>query len=456
MSKTGLSNTRKSFIVNMLNKDIYGQNQNMLKNDTEKLSRDEEMYLNYGDICKHDEFCGGCIYQNMSYEQQLKTKNGEVLKLLADKEIKYDEYFGIEPSPEIYGYRNKMEYTFGDMVKDGELTLGMHQKKKFMSIVTVDECQLVDEDFNAILRATLDFCKDKGYSFYNKKSHIGLLRHLILRKGVRTNELLINIVTSSQGSRLMPSHDISKTNQQDDSTIFFQNGFDSKEYVNVLLNLKLNNNIVGILNTINDRLSDAVYCDKLNVLYGRDYYMERIMELDFKVSAFSFFQTNVRAAERLYVEAISWITDFKDKTIFDLYCGTGTISQVLAQKAKKVIGIELVEDAVASAKENAEKNGLTNCEFIAGDVFEVMETLPDKPDLIVLDPPRVGVQPKALEKIVSYGVNRIVYISCNPKTFVENLYYLQYYGYKVEKVKAYDNFAFTKHCECVASLQKTS
>ena len=432
MSKTGLLNIRKSFTANMESKNINNQNTNVFLDEKEKSYRDEDTYLNYADICKHDEFCGGCIYQNMSYEQQLKTKNGEVLKLLTDKEIKYDEYLGIEGSPEIYGYRNKMEYTFGDMVKDGELTLGMHQKKRFMSIVTVDECQLVDEDFNVVLRATLDFCKDKGYSFYNKKSHIGFLRHLVLRKGVRTNEILVNIVTSSQSD------------------------LHSEEYVNLLLRLKLNNSIVGVLNTINDRLSDAVYCDKLNVLYGRDYYMERIMELDFKVSAFSFFQTNVVAAERLYADAISMIDDFEDKTVFDLYCGTGTISQVLAQKAKKVIGIELVEDAVASAKENAEKNGLSNCEFIAGDVFEVMESLPDKPDLIVLDPPRVGVQPKALEKIVSYGVNRIVYISCNPKTFVENLYYLQYYGYKVEKVKAYDNFAFTKHCECVASLQKTS
>jgi 23S rRNA (uracil-5-)-methyltransferase RumA len=182
--------------------------------------------------------------------------------------------------------------------------------------------------------------------------------------------------------------------------------------------------------------------------------MERIMDVDFKVSAFSFFQTNVAAAERLYKEAIAMIDDFEGKTVFDLYCGTGTISQVLAQKAKKVIGIELVPDAVTSAKENADRNGLKNCEFIEGDVFEVMKTLPDKPDLIVLDPPRVGVQPKALDKIISYGVDRIVYISCNPKTLTENLYYLQYYGYKVEKIKAFDNFPFTKHCECIASLRR--
>ena len=380
------------------------------------------------DICVHNEFCGGCSYQGISYEQQLDIKSDEVLKLLKDKSINFGEYLGIEKSPDIYRYRNKMEYSFGDMTKGGEMTLGMHQKKRFMSVITVDECQIVDEDFNTILTATLEFCKEKGYTFYNKKTHIGLLRHLILRRGVRTNEILINLVTSSQ------------------------NEFDKDGYVKAIVDLKLNNRIAGILNTINDGLSDAVNCDKLNVLQGKDYYMEHIMGLDFKVSAFSFFQTNVAAAERLYEDAISMIDDFSDKVAFDLYCGTGTISQVLAQKAKKVVGIELVEEAVFSAKENAIRNGLGNCEFIAGDVFKVMETLSDKPDIIVLDPPRVGVHPNALEKIVGYGVKQIIYISCNPKTFVENLYYLQYYGYQIDKVKAYDNFAFTKHCECVASL----
>ena len=381
-------------------------------------------------ICVHDDFCGGCAYQGMDYEKQLLLKNDEVMRLLKDKDINFEEYHGIEGSPEIYRYRNKMEYTFGDMVKGGEMTLGMHRKKRFMSVITVDECQLVDEDFNKILVATLEFCREKGYLFYNKKSHTGLLRHLIIRKGVRTNEILVNIVTSSQGN------------------------FHGEAYVEHLLNLKFNNNIVGILNTINDRIADAVNCDKLNVLQGRDYYFERIMELDFKVSAFSFFQTNVAAAERLYAEAISMIDDFEDKAVFDLYCGTGTISQVLAKKAKKVTGIELIEESVISAKENADRNGLNNCEFIAGDVFQVMEKLPDKPDIIVLDPPRAGVQPKALEKIIKYEADQIIYISCNPKTFVENLYYLQYYGYNVEKVKAYDNFAFTKHCECAASLRR--
>ena len=382
------------------------------------------------DICKHKELCGGCIHQGMSYEQQLEEKGNDVSMLISKKEIKVGEYLGIQGSPYQYRYRNKMEYTFGDTVKDGPLCLGMHRKKHFMSIVTVDECQLVPEDFNRILSAVLEFCQEKGYSFYHKKSHEGLLRHLIIRYGVRTGELLVNIVTSSQVE------------------------FDDKGFTEMITALELDNRVVGVLRTINDRLADAVYCEELKVLWGRDYYMEKIMGLDFKVSAFSFFQTNVEAAERLYTEAIDLIDDFEDKNVFDLYCGTGTITQALALKAKTVTGVELVSEAVEAAKENAKLNGLDNCSFIAGDVFEVLEKLEQKPDVIVVDPPRVGIHPKALDKILGYGVKQIVYISCNPKSLTDNLMYIQGNGYEVKKIKAFDNFPMTKHVETVCLLSR--
>ena len=382
------------------------------------------------DICKHKELCGGCIHQGKPYEQQLEEKGNDVSMLISKKEIKVGEYLGIQGSPAQYRYRNKMEYTFGDTVKDGPLCLGMHRKKHFMSIVTVDECQLVPEDFNRILSAVLGFCQEKGYSFYHKKSHEGLLRHLIIRYGVRTGELLVNIVTSSQGE------------------------FDDKGFTEMITALELDNRVVGVLRTVNDRLADAVYCEELKVLWGRDYYMEKIMGLDFKVSAFSFFQTNVEAAERLYTEAIDLIDDFEDKNVFDLYCGTGTITQALALKAKTVTGVELVSEAVEAAKENAKLNGLDNCSFIAGDVFEVLEKLDQKPDVIVVDPPRVGIQPKALDKILGYGVKQIVYISCNPKSLTDNLMYIQGNGYEVKKIKAFDNFPMTKHIECICLLSR--
>lgn len=382
------------------------------------------------EICRDSNVCGGCVYQGVSYEEQLKNKAGEVRGLLDKKDIDYGQLLDIEPAPNRYHYRNKMEYTFGDMEKNGSTTLGMHKKKHFMSIITVDQCQLVHDDFNTVLRGVLDFVIEKGYSHYHKKNHRGLMRHLIVRRGVRTGELLVNVVTSSE------------------------EGFDEEAFVAMIRSLPLESEVVGILRTINDRLADAVYCDELRVLDGRDYYMEEIMGLKFKVSAFSFFQTNVEAVENLYSYAIDLIDDFNNKTAFDLYCGTGTITQTLAKKAGKVIGIELVEEAVEAAKANAALNGLDNCEFIAGDVFEVLKNVEEKPDVIVVDPPRVGIKPDALDKIIGYGVDQIVYISCNPKTLTENLYYMQYYGYDVISVKPFDNFPGTKHTEAVALLQK--
>ena len=382
------------------------------------------------EVCRDKDICGGCVYQGVPYEEQLSNKFGEVKGLLDKKDIRYGELLPIEGAPSRYGYRNKMEYTFGDMEKNGPMTLGMHKKKHFMSIVTVDQCQLVHEDFNVILRGVLEFASSRGYTHYHKKAHKGLMRHLIVRRGIRTGELMVNVVTSSE------------------------DGFDENAFVEMIRALPLENQVVGILRTINDRLADAVYCDELRVLWGRDYYNEEILGLKFKVSAFSFFQTNVDAVERLYSYAVSLIEDFENKEVFDLYCGTGTITQVLARKAKEVIGIELVEEAVEAAKANAALNGLDNCRFLAGDVFEVLDSLPDKPEVIVVDPPRVGISSNALEKIIGYGVKQIVYISCNQKSLADNLYYMQYYGYEIKTVKPFDNFPGTKHVETVCLLSK--
>lgn len=396
------------------------------------------MHTANSNICPHNGECGGCVYQGVAYEEQLANKAGEVKALLDEKEIAYGELLPIEPAPSRYEYRNKMEYTFGDMVKDGPTTLGMHKKGHFMSIVTVDECQLVHPDFNIILKATLDFINEKGYSHYHKRKHTGLMRHLIIRRGVRTGEILINICTSSEGE-----------GAKADLT-----GFDEEAYVEIIKGLQLENQVVGVLRTINDRLADAVYCDELRTLYGRDYYNEEIMGLKFQVSAFSFFQTNVDAVEKLYTYAVNLIDDFEGKKAFDLFCGTGTITQVLARKASEVVGVEIVEEAVEMARETAAKNGLDNCRFIAGDCFKVLDSIDDKPEVIVVDPPRVGISNDALDKIVGYGVDQIVYISCNPKSLANNLYYMQYYGYKVVSVKPFDNFPGTKHTECVALLSR--
>lgn len=385
-------------------------------------------------VCPAAEECGGCSYQGVSYEDQLKNKEGEVRGLLRKAGIDESIFAGIEGCPERYAYRNKMEYTFGNGFKEGPTVLGLHKKKSFISIVDASCCMLVPGDFNRVLSATMDFVREKGYSHYHKKFHTGLMRGLILRRGFRTGELLINIVTASCDS----------------------NGalFDEEGYVKKITELELDDTVVGILHTVNDNISDTTTCEELRVLHGRTFYEEEIMGLRFKVGAFSFFQTNVPAAERLYKDAIGLIDGLEGKTVYDLYCGTGTITQAMALKAKKAIGVEIVEEAIETARMSAEINGLSNCEFIADDVQNALSGINDKPDVIVVDPPRAGISPKALSQILSYGVEQIVYISCNPKTMAENLRACIMLGYKPVKIKAYDNFPFTKHTESVCLLSR--
>jgi len=197
-----------------------------------------------------------------------------------------------------------------------------------------------------------------------------------------------------------------------------------------------------------------VKSDRTDILYGQDYFYEEVLGLKFKISTFSFFQTNSLGAEVLYSKAREYVGETKDKLIFDLYSGTGTIAQLLASVAKKVIGVEIVEEAVVAARENAALNQLDNCEFIAGDVLKVIDSIEEKPDLIVLDPPRDGIHPKALDKIIDYGVDRIVYISCKPTSLVRDLVVLQERGYRVDRVCAVDMFPGTVHVETVCLLTK--
>ena len=190
------------------------------------------------------------------------------------------------------------------------------------------------------------------------------------------------------------------------------------------------------------------------ILYGQDYFYEELLGLKFKITPFSFFQTNSLGAEVLYETARQYIGDTKDKVIFDLYSGTGTIAQILAPVAKEVVGVEIVEEAVRAAKENAELNGLRNCTFIAGDVLKVIDGLEETPELIVLDPPRDGVNPKALEKIIGFGVEKMVYIACKPTSLVRDLEMLQGRGYRVERIACIDLFPGTYHVECVCLMTR--
>lgn len=391
-------------------------------------------------LCPHYEVCGGCSYQNMNYETQLKLK-GDMVKHIIDQVCSDYEYEGILGSPMEVGYRNKMEFSFGDEYKDGPLALGLHKKGSFYDIVTVDECQIVQSDYNMILRIVLDFFKDRDIPYYHKMRHSGYLRHLVVRRAIKTGEILIHLVTTSTYAECGESKKISEEELLG-------------QLKEKLLAADYFGSVAGILHTYNDSLADVVQSDRTDVLYGRDYIIEKILGLEFKISAFSFFQTNSLGAEVLYSKAREYVGETKDKVVFDLYSGTGTIAQMLAAVAKKVIGVEIVEEAVEAAKQNAALNGLENCEFIAGDVLKVIDEIEEKPDLIVLDPPRDGIHPKALEKIIDFGVDKLVYISCKPTSLARDLVILQERGYKVDRVCAIDQFPMTVHVETVVLLSK--
>ena len=384
--------------------------------------------------CVHFGECGGCTYQTVPYEEQLKMKSAQVKKMLDDV-IPYEyDYQGIKGSPVEYGYRNKMEFSFGDEFKDGPLALGMHKRGSFYDIVATDKCKIVDEDYNAILTAVLNLCSERKLPFLHKMTHAGYLRHLLVRRAAKTGEILVNLITTSQ------------TFEGEEAFL--------TEFKGMLLSLELNGKIVGILHTINDSLADIVKADSMDILYGQDFFYEELLGLKFKISTFSFFQTNSLGAEVLYSVAREYVGETKDKLIFDLYSGTGTIAQLLAPVAKKVIGVEIIEEAVEAAKVNAALNNLNNCEFIAGDVLKMLDTIEDRPDFIVLDPPRDGIHPKALDKIIDYGVDQMVYISCKPTSLARDLEVLQERGYKVVKACTVDMFPWTVHVETVCLLSK--
>lgn len=387
--------------------------------------------------CVHADVCGGCTYQSLPYEEQLKLKSSQV-KALLDTVCKGYKFEGIKGSPSSVGYRNKMEFSFGDEVKDGPLALGMHKRGSFYDIVTVDHCRLVHPDCCKILKETLEFFRQQETSFLKKLTHKGYLRHLLVRRGVKTGEILVDLVTTTQTGL------IGNSGKAEDAIL--------TEWRDRLLGLSLEGTFAGILHTENDSLADVVKNDRTVVLYGQEYFYEELLGLKFKITPFSFFQTNSLGAEVLYETARGYIGDTKGMNVFDLYSGTGTIAQALAPVAKHVTGVELVEEAVEAAKENARLNGLTNCHFIAGDVLKALDTIEEHPDLIVLDPPRDGIHPKALPKIIGYGVDRIVYISCKPTSLVRDLIVLQAGGYEVVKGCCVDMFPGTSHVETACLL----
>ena len=411
--------------------------------------------------------CGGCVYLPMDYEAQLEMKRKEIVRIMGtaldgihngaymgEGEAPYvsddSEYYKVSdaifdeivPSPSVHEYRNKMEYSFGDEVKDGEIVIGMHRRNSKYAISPADDCLIVHEDFNKIVRKTRQMVNESGLDFYHNMAREGVLRHLLLRRSAFNGEIMIVIVTTTQDMERTAEF----TNKYKDALLELENELEGK--------------IAGIMHIENDAIADAVKCDKLNLLYGKDFITENLLGLEFKITPFSFFQTNSKGAERLYsvvrdmVFTDKMIKNGEKPVIYDLYSGTGTIAQIVAPVAKEVVGIEIVEEAVEAAKINAQLNNLDNCGFLAGDVLTSLDDVEVKPDIIILDPPRDGVNAKALKKILSYEVENIVYISCKPTSLARDLTLLYGEGYRLVQGKVVDMFPGTGHVETVVLLSQ--
>ena len=442
--------------------------------------------------CSNEDRCGGCFYQGISYEEELKKKEGEIRDLFSPLIIGDFHFEGIIPSPKKEAYRNKMEFSFGDQEKDGPLCLGLHQKRSFFNILNTEDCRLPSRDMGEILLATRVYFQEKGISYFHKKRHEGYLRHLLIRRAEKTGEILLSLIHNSFEDKKLSEQDqniaIDEVGAQNGgnsvirTTVCTDNTMISSSLAKLsedsllrgwcerLLSLekegKLEGHFAGILHTRNESVADAVVNQGTEILYGKDYFYEELLGLTFKIPPFSFFQTNTLGAEKLYGKIREYAdlsdTAVKKPIIFDLYSGTGTITQLMSKVAKKAYGVEIVEEAVESAKENAIENGITNCHFIAGDVLKVLEesakreetTVLPHPDFVIVDPPRDGMHKKALDLIIRYGVNRLIYVACKPKSLARDLEALQNAGYRVQKLCAVDLFPRTNNCEVVCLLKK--
>ncbi len=388
--------------------------------------------------------CGGCTWQTLIYDDQLALKEGQVRNLIAPvlkgEDVSSFEqiYEGIRPAPQEFAYRNKMEFSFGDDHKDGPLTLGLHKRNSRYDVLSAANCRLVHPDMTDILKETLAFFQAEQIPYYHKMTHEGVLRHLLLRRAEMTGEILVCLVTTKE-MRCESEEEIPEI---------------LCRFREALLGLDLKGRIVGILHMRNDSVADIVQSDETTVLFGQTFFYETLLGLRFKITPFSFFQTNSKGAEELYETARDFVGDEKTEVLYDLYCGTGTIAQILCAAAGKVIGVEIVKEAVEAARDNARLNGLDNCSFIAGDVLEVLDQIQEKPDLIVVDPPRDGIHPKTLPKIIACNAPRILYISCKPTSLARDLEKLLENGYRPKRIALVDMFPQTANVETIVLLSK--
>jgi 23S rRNA (uracil1939-C5)-methyltransferase len=379
--------------------------------------------------CVHYPACGGCRFQDLAYERQLEAKAGQV----ADAMARIGGFAQLElepaiPAESIFHYRNKLEYSFTE-TPDG-VGLGLHRAGRWDEVLDIEKCWLTTDVGNAIRNAVRDWARAEGLSVYDQATHEGYLRHLIVREGRNTGQALVVLVTAP--GRLDGEERLVETLQHFPE-------------------------VQSIYYAVNDRPAEVTNVPG-KLLWGEDAIEEEILGLRFRVRPNAFLQTNTAMAEVLYALALEYAGLTGDETIFDLYCGTGTIALSMAREALTVWGVEVSEESVACAIENAELNGITNTAFFAGEVGDSIEELHEragKPDVVVVDPPRAGLSAKALRRIARLEPARIVYVSCNPTTLAGNAKELvSEHGYRLERARPVDMFPHTPHIETVALFVK--
>jgi 23S rRNA (uracil1939-C5)-methyltransferase len=402
--------------------------------------------------CRHFGVCGGCALQHWDYALQLESKRQQVADVL--RRISGVE--GIEvaptvPSPEVYGYRNKMEFSFSRRrwleaapPADSALpeaapeppALGLHPRGRFGHALEIEECHLGSPRAVQVLRLVRRLAAESGLPAYTTRTHEGFWRYLVVREGKRTGDLLVNIVTN----RYAPgSREEAVVRAVAEQLVCEVPG------------------VSGVVSNLTARPASTAYGEEERLLLGRPEIREVLGEVTFEISADSFFQTNTLQAERLFARLIEHAALTGRETVLDLYCGTGAISLLAARCAARVIGIEGSEAAVADAERNASLNGITNVEFMVGDLRDALRTAPlelPAPDVVILDPPRAGAHPRTIADVARLGPSRILYVSCNPATLARDLAPLAAAGYRAGTAEPFDMFPHTPHVEVLLPLTR--
>lgn len=379
-------------------------------------------------LCPHFAICGGCRWQDIPYQTQLKLKAGiirDVLEPIAEAAERFDGE--VVPSPDSWYYRNKMEFTFDRPPAEPEVSLGLHELGRYNSVFDVTDCRLQSVRSNQLLDVVRRFIRENGLSAYGLKSHRGLLRFLAIREGALTGDCMVNIVTSGDP---FPGLD---------------------ELCGAIM--EVSPSVSTIVRTINRSRAGVATGEEREVLMGSGIITDRVGAHEYFISPDSFFQTNTRQAANLYRTIGEFCRLTGTEQVLDLYCGTGTIGISVAAQAASVTGIELVEDAVRDARLNAEHNSISNIDFLAGKVEMLVREGMEWFDVVICDPPRAGIHPRAMDQLVRMRIPRMVYVSCNCKILPQDLSVLMLAGYRIRDIRVFDMSPHTPHIETVVLLE---